>query len=265
VKYKVYVQNNKGEALMPTERFGKVRRLLKTKQAKVVKRKPFTIQLLYETSSYTQDIHLGIDSGYLHIGISAVAKNEEVFSCDVELLNGIVERNKEGATFRRTRRSRLRYRKSRFNNRKKEKGWLAPSLDNKLQSHIRLIELVKTILPITKTTVEVANFDIQKILKPVIHGKEYQEGVQKDFFNLREYILHRDDHKCQNPNCKNKSKNPILALHHIIYRSNGGSDSPNNLITLCDKCHTPTAHKTWLKTWKPKIKPMKDATFMNAV
>lgn len=42
----VYVLNKNGQPLMPTTRYGKVRRILNSKQAKVIKRCPFTIQLL---------------------------------------------------------------------------------------------------------------------------------------------------------------------------------------------------------------------------
>lgn len=261
----IFVLNQHGEPLMPTKRFGKVRRLLKNGQAKVMKRRPFTIQLLIETTHYVQSAVLGVDSGYNYIGISVVTEKEELFSAEVTLLQGQKERNQERAMYRKQKRSRLRYRKARFDNRKKEKRWLAPSVQHKLDSHIRFIENLKKILPIQRTIVEVANFNIQKILNPNIEGLAYQEGVQKDFWNLREYILHRDNHQCQNPNCRNTNPSPILCLHHIIYRSNGGTDSPNNLITLCDKCHTPTNHSGFLLDWRPKVRPLKSATFMSMV
>lgn len=262
---RVYVLNQNGQPLMPTKRLGKVRRWLNNKEAKVIRRKPFTIQFLRETTYHVQPMNLGVDSGYNHIGISVVTEKEEVFSAEVTLLQGQKERNEERAMYRRNRRSRLRYRKPRFNNRKKPEGWLAPSIQHKLDSHIRFIYRVKSFLPIQKTIVEVANFDIQRILQPNINGKEYQEGVQKDFWNLREYILYRDNHQCQNPNCNNKTSNPVLCIHHIVYRSNGGTDAPYNLITLCEKCHTPENHQGFLLTWRPKIKPLKGATFMSMV
>lgn len=261
----VYIINQEGKPLMPTKRHGKVRRLLQNGLAKVVKRKPFTIQLCYETTNHIQDISLGVDSGYTYIGASAVTETEEVFSSEVTMVNGIKERNEERSSYRGNRRGRLRYRKKRFDNRKRKEGWLAPSIQHKLDSQLRYVDTIHQILPIKRTTIEVGNFDIQKIRNTSISGKEYQEGVQKDFWNLREYILHRDGHKCQNPNCKNKSKTIILCVHHIIYRSNGGTDDPNNLITLCDKCHTPKNHEGFLKTWRPKVKPLREATFMNIV
>ena len=261
----VYVISQEGKPLDPTARHRKVRLWLKNKQAVVVRRKPFTIQLCFDTTDYTKEYTLGEDAGYQHIGVSVVSPTEEVLRMQVNLLEGMVERNQERSMYRRNRRNRLRYRKPRFNNRKKDKGWLAPSIEHKLDSHQRITELVKSILPIKRTVIEVAAFDTQKLFNPDIEGLQYQQGVQADFFNLREYILHRDGHKCQNPNCKNKDKQPILVLHHIIFRSNGGSDSPNNLITLCTKCHTPRNHKGFLKTWKPKIPSMKPSTFMSMV
>ena len=85
---------------------------------------------------------------------------------------------------------------------------------------------------------------------------------------MREYILHRDNHQCQNPNCKNKDKNKILQIHHIIFRNNGGTDTPTNLITLCSKCHTTDNHKPGklldqCQNKKPRL--FKDATFMSTV
>jgi len=254
---------------MPTNN-AKARILLKQEKAKVVTIKPFTIQLLYETNKHTQPITLGIDSGYLHIGFSAICKGKELISGEIELLKNIKERNEERAMYRRNKRNRLRYRKPKFNNRKRKEGWLAPSIKHKLDSHIRFIDKLNKILPITKTIIEIANFDIQKIKNPDIKNVEYQQGEQMGFWNLREYILHRDNHKCQNPNCKNKDENSILEIHHIKYKSNGGTDTPNNLITLCTKCHTTPNHKKgkFLYEWqsnKPKIRGFKDATFMNIV
>lgn len=266
----VYVLNKDGQPLMPTNRYAKVRILLKNKLAKVVQAKPFTIQLLYETSDFTQPLTLGVDSGFLNIGFSVISEKKELICGEVKLLQGVKDRLQEKSNYRRNRRSHLRYRKPKFNNRKRKEGWLAPSIQHKLDAHIRFIEQLRKILPITSISIEVANFDIQKIKNPNIQGKEYQNGEQKDFWNLREYILHRDNHECQNPNCKNKDENPILNVHHIIYRSEGGTDTPRNLITLCNKCHTPENHKKdgFLYRWmleNHKVKGFKDSTFMSIV
>jgi hypothetical protein len=263
----VYVISNSGKALMPTKRHGKVRILLKQGKAKVVSNKPFTIKLLYDTKEYTQPISLGIDSGYTYIGFSAVTNDKELISGEVTLLSGQSERLKERTMYRRQRRSRLRYRKPRFDNRAKPKGWLAPSMQHKLDSHISFIDKLKKLLPITNIIVEVANFDIQKIKDPTISGVGYQEGEQKAFWNLREYILHRDNHTCQNPNCSNKSNDKILEVHHIGFWKKDRTDRPGNLITLCTKCHVPSNHKkdNILYGWEPKLKSFKEATFMTTI
>jgi hypothetical protein len=261
----VYVLNKEGQPLMPTIRHRKVRLWLKAGQAKVIRRSPFTIQLLFDTTDHVQQVTLGLDAGYANIGFSAVTVKKELISGEVKLLKGMKERLKERSDCRKARRQRLRHREVRFNNRSRKVGWLAPSIQHKYDTHLKISNLVKRILPIAREIVETASFDIQKIKNPTISGKEYQEGETLDFYNLREYILHRDHHKCQNKDCKNKDEKKILVLHHIIYRTNGGSDAPSNLITLCTKCHTPKNHKGFLKTWKPEIKSFKPETFMSTV
>ena len=257
----VYVLNKDGQPLMPTSRHGKVRRLLKLNKAKIVNRCPFTIQLLYESTNHTQPISLGIDAGSKHIGLSATTNKKVLFVADILLRNDIVDLLSTRRQNRRTRRNRkTRYRKSRFNNRKRSEGWLAPSVKQKINTHITMVEKVHKILPITKIIVEVASFDIQKIKNPMISGKEYQQGEQLDFWNVREYVLFRDCHKCQC--CKGKSKDKILNVHHIESRKTGGN-APNNLITLCETCHT-GYHKGIVKlpsTIKRGMK-FKDAAFM---
>lgn len=256
----VYVINKQGQALMPTERFGKVRRLLKNSLAHVVCRIPFTIQLDYDTTDYTQPVSLGVDAGSKHIGISATTSEKELYAADVELRNDIVDKLSTRREQRRTRRSRLRYRKARFNNRvsSKRKGWLAPSVENKIQTHLTVVEKIHKFLPITNIVVETASFDIQKINNPSISGSEYQQGEQLDFFNVREYVLFRDNHTCQH--CKGKNKDKVLNVHHIESRKAGG-DSPNNLITLCETCHK-AYHRGEFELNVKRGKSFRDSAFM---
>ena len=257
----VYVLNKNGQPLIPTNRHGKVKRLLKSRKAKVVKRCPFTIQLMYESTSHIQPINLGIDAGSKHIGVSATTEDKVLFESDVELRNDIVDLLSTRRQNRITRRNRkTRYRKPRFNNRKRKDGWLAPSIQNKVDTHLTVVKKVHEILPVTKIIVEVASFDIQKIKNPTISGTEYQQGEQLDFWNVREYVLWRDGHTCQC--CKGKSKDKILNVHHIESRKTGG-DAPNNLTTLCETCHT-GYHKGTVKFPKTIHRGMsfRDATFM---
>ena len=255
----VYVINKHGKPLMPCKP-SKARKLLKQRKAEVVSLAPFTIQLLYGSSGYKQPVTLGVDAGSKTIGASASTESKELYSSETALRNGIVELLSEKRQYRRTRRNRLRYREPRFNNRKKGDGWSAPSIRHKIDSHLKVVAEIHKILPITQIIVEVAAFDIQKIKNPDIKGAEYQQGSQLDFWNVREYVLHRDGHMCQG---KKGCKNNILNVHHIESRKTGG-DAPNNLIALCVDCHA-AYHAGALELDAERGQPFKDAVFMGAM
>lgn len=256
----VYVQDINSKPLMPTKRHGKVRRLLKEKKAVVVSLCPFTIQLTYGSMVYKQQVALGVDAGTKHVGFSATTEKEELFSQETILRTDIVDLLSTRLQKRRERRSRLRYRKPRFNNRvsSKKEGWIAPSVRQKIGSHLNEIEEIHKILPITKIIIEVAQFDTQKIKNPNIKGSDYQNGEQLGFWNVREYVLFRDGHKCSH--CKGKSKDPILNVHHLESRKTGG-DSPSNLITLCETCHK-AYHKGEFELKVKRSKSLRDAAVM---
>ena len=257
----VYVLSQNGQPLMPTENHAKVRVLLKQGKAKVVKKCPFTIQLQYESTTHTQKINLGIDAGSKTIGVSATTDSKVLYESEVVLRNDIVELLSGRRALRNSRRSRkTRYRKPRFDNRKKPDGWLAPSIRQKIETHVTVVGNVMKILPVTKIIVETASFDIQKIKNPEIEGEGYQHGEQLDFWNVREYVLFRDGHTCQC--CKGKSKDNILNVHHIESRKTGGN-APNNLITLCETCHK-AYHKGIITLPKEIHRGMRfrDAAFM---
>ena len=267
----VYVLSENGQPLMPTKRYGKIRHLLKDGKAKVVNRCPFTIQLLYQTTTYTQTLELGVDAGSKTIGLSVSSEEKEYFSGEVAVRNDIVDLLSTRRQYRKSRHNRkTRYRAPRFNNRvhSKNKGWLAPSIENKCQSHVNVISKVTKILPISHITVELASFDTQK-LKADMEGlkrpesTDYQQGEQLGFWNCREYVLFRDNHECQC--CHGKSKDKNLNVHHIESRKTGGN-APNNLITLCETCHK--AYHAGKITLPKDIKrkaSYKDASFMGII
>lgn len=238
----VYVLNIDGEPLMPTERLGRVRRLLKEQKAVIVNYHPFTIKLTYKCPDQTQEVSLGVDAGSKHVGLSATTKKKVLFEAQLELRSDIVKKLATRREFRRTRRSRkTRYRKSRFLNRtkSKKKNWHAPSVKHKVWAHLWNIGRIKRILPISRITIEVAQFDTQLLKaqeqgKPIPQGTDYQKGEQLGFWNVREYVLFRDGHRCRC--CKGKSGDSVLNVHHIESRKTGGN-APNNLVTLCETCH----------------------------
>lgn len=232
----VYVLSINRKPLMPCTE-AKARHLLKEDKASVIRREPFVIQLKFECENQTQPVTLGVDAGAKHIGLSASTAKRELYSAEVILRTDITDLLSTRRELRRSRRNRkTRYRQSRFLNRVKTKkqGWLAPTIVNRINTHLKVVDNVCRILPVVKIIVETASFDTQKLKNPNISGVEYQQGEQLNFWNVREYVLFRDNHTCQH--CHGKSKDNILNVHHLESRKTGG-DAPNNLITLCETCH----------------------------
>lgn len=262
----VYVVSKEGKPLMPTKRFGWVRRALKQGKAKVIRRTPFTIQLTYDSSSYIQDITLGVDAGSKHIGVSASTSTKELFSAEVEQRSDVKKNIDFKREMRRSRRNRkLRYRKPRFLNRKREKGWIPPSSRQKVQTHLSVVNLILTLLPITKIIVEAGQFDPHKLKNPEVSGAGYQQGELYSYEeNVKAYIRDRDSYTCKV--CGSKDD---LEVHHILFKSQGGTDTPVNLATLCHICHHKLHQGLLSKKEMAKItsaaKQLRDAAWMNLV
>ncbi len=195
----VYVLNKRGEPIMPCES-AVARLLLKDKKAKVKRRTPFTIQLVEETTEFKQTIIGGMDTGSKVVGCAAVANGNVVYQSEVTLRNDVSKKMQQRAMYRRTRRGRkCRYRPARWANRAsmRANGRLAPSIRSKVESHLREKKQVESILPISHWKVETASFDIHKITNPDVVGIEYQNGKQKDYYNIKAFILNRDNYTCK--------------------------------------------------------------------
>lgn len=236
---KVYVLAMNGQPLMPTTRSGWVYRALRDGKAKVVSKCPFTIKLLYESTSFTQPLTLGVDTGSKYVGSAVINDNtsEVVYESQVELRDDIKSKMDRRRQFRKARRSKLRYRPVRFNNRKasKRKERYSPTLISKFQGHVREIKFVMSILPIRSIVLEVGEFDPQLLQDPTLayHKWNYAKGELYQQGNFKQAAKSRDGYKCQ---CCGK-KDCRLEVHHLLPRSRGGSDKLANLITLCSDCH----------------------------
>ena len=232
-----YVLNKLGRPLMPCKS-AKARRLLAAGKAKVVRRLPFTIKLFHGSSGYKQSVVGGMDTGSKNIGCAVIANSKTLYQSEVKLRTDVSKKMQQRAMYRRTRRYRkCRYRPARFANRisMRKDGRLAPSLKSKLDSHLREKKHVEAIVPISHWKVETASFDIHKITNPEVSGKGYQDGNQKSFYNVKAYVLHRDNYTCQSGRkVKHTDK---LHVHHVVFRSQGGTDTPSNLTVLCETCH----------------------------
>lgn len=267
----VYVLKQNGQPFMPTERFGKVRRLLKEGKAKVVRREPFTIKLLYEPETdVVQECYCGVDTGSRHIGVAVIGNDRVLYQSQTELRSDIKKKMDARRAFRRNRRSRkTRYRKCRFSNKRNSirEDRLPPSVKHKVQAHIDEIEFCKKILPISDLILEVSQFDTALMKNPALISEKvkhwgYQKGFNYGYSSRRSAILHRDNYTCQ---CCGK-KNCRLEVHHIKFKSNGGTDDEENLITLCKECHDGVHAGTVVLNKKPKkSKNLKHATHMSII
>lgn len=264
---RVFVINMRGEPLMPCSQ-RKARILLKQNKAKIYKYNPFTIQLCYTTGESKQDCHIGVDTGFKHTGLAVTSENKVLFKGEVELRQDVKSNLDKRRSYRRDRRNRkTRYRKSRFLNRKRTDKWLPPGLQNRINHTFRWINELSKLVPNPIIHIEVGKFDTAKMINPNIQGVDYQQGQTYGFYDERYFVFARDNYTCQ---CCGKSKGKILQTHHIIYRSNGGTNRVDNLITICTDCHTPENHKKggilykWQEEHK-KVKQYKEPPFMNTL
>ena len=265
----VYVISIDNEPLMPTKRHGKVRRLLRDKKAKVIRREPFTIKLLYRPeTNVVQDCTLGIDTGSKCIGAAVISNGKILYTSETTIRDDVKKKMSRRRSCRRNRRNRkTRYRKARFLNRRNsiKKERYNPTLRSKYESHVREIEFVKKILPISKLVLEVGQFDTHLMKDPSLANPNkkhwgYQKGTNYGFANSREHALFRDKYTCK---CCG-AKHTRLEVHHIIFRSKGGTDDLDNLITLCSDCHKKVhAGEITIKKKPKKLLNLSDATTMS--
>lgn len=274
----VLVIGMNGVGLMPTTP-RKARKLLEAKNAKVYRRTPFTIKLLYKTGCATQDISLGIDTGSQHIGASVTTGNRVQLKDEHELRSTmekrkLIEKCAEARGIRRYRKT--RYRKPKFKphckhvyldsmtkryghkthwhnvkdeygtNRKP--GWVPPSIQQKIDHHIQIINQYLESLPKNvKLNIEISRFDMQKAKNPDIKGIQYQLGRMYGYENVKAYILAKYNYKC--PICGKKfgsirDDRSVVKFrkHHKHFVSNGATDNPDEFMAICDYCHTSEAH-----------------------
>ena len=268
----VYVISQNGKSLMPCEN-AVARLLLKESKARVKQTEPFTIKLTYETTNYTQSLTLGVDTGSGTLGAAVSDERGNIlYISEVVVRNDITRKMTQRASYRRNRRNRkTRYRKSRFLNRGNfmRTDRFSPTMQSKLHSHVKEIEYVKSILPITTVVLETGQFDPHLMKNPSLANLKirrwgYQKGSNYGFENTKAKVLNRDNYTCQR--CKNKRKDSKLEVHHIVFKSQGGSDEEDNLIALCHTCHTKLHEGSVRLNLKGKAKgTLKYATQMNSI
>ncbi|WP_236700828.1 RNA-guided endonuclease IscB, partial [Agrilactobacillus composti] len=217
---------------------------------------------------YKQPVSIGVDSGQHHIGLAVTSQDKVLFQGEVSLRQDVKKLLDTRRSYRRGRRDRnTRYRPPRFLNRAKPAGWLPPSVASKVQHNITWIQRIQAVLPKAELHIEVGKFDMAKMVNPGITGLGYQQGDLYGYETAKQYVLDRDNYTCQI--CHGKTKDPKLKIHHIIYRSNGGTNQVSNLLTVCASCHTQANHQPGGKLYVLQAKQfqshrsLKGATFMN--
>ena len=259
----IYVVDANGQPVMPTSRLGMVRRWLKSGQAIWFGNSRKIIQFVRPITTYTQNLTLGVDAGF-HLGMSVVGNHREYYSSE-----SIRKSEKDKLTtrreLRRTRRNHLRYRQKRFNNRRRKPGWLAPSVQHRLDFTIKEIKRVYNFLPITNLVVEVSPFDNQKLVNPTIKPWQYTKGKMNGFKTVKDYLLARDNYR----DALDGKQYPAsqLRVHHLVQRKDGGSNQPDNLILLSDVHHNQANHVNGtlakLRNNRQKMIDYRGAYFMN--
>ena len=172
----VFVVSANGKPLMPTSPY-RARKLLKKGRAKIYQHHPFTIQVTDREDGEVQKIEYCTDVGYLHVGISVKSEKHEYLGLQADLLPDETERHNDRRKYRRTRRNRKRYRKPRSDNRKREKGWLAPSIRHKVEAQLLLLSKILAVCPATSVWMEMGKFDTQ-LLKALLRGEKPPEGAE---------------------------------------------------------------------------------------
>lgn len=283
----IYLRDTDGQPLMPSMRYGAIRRALRDNTASVIQDLPFTVQFNYLASdmrdetaqdiTITQPLILAIDPGHT-IGAAVIRQDgTPVFLAEFETrshdIPALMDSRHAARRMRRQHRREKRKRRAakagtlfkdnsrayqiqghdndnnqfkplickqikpklaRFNNRTRDDKWLTPTARHLLYSHIQFIHTICDLLPISHIVLEYAQFDLQKINNPEITGKEYQQGRMLGYANVKQFVLERDHHLCQL--CRKKTQTH-LHVHHVLWRRDGGSDTPENLTILCHECH----------------------------
>lgn len=244
------------------------RKLLKEGKAKIFKKYPFTIILNKEVKDEEenkQEYRLKIDYGSKNTGLAILNNENVVWMAQIQHRTDIKSNLDTRRTYRRRRRAKnLRYRQPRFLNRKKDNGWLPPSLKSRVDNIKVWINRLQKLIPLTAISYENVKFDTQLMQNPDIHGVEYQQGTLIGY-EVREYLLEKYSRKC----CYCGKQNVPLEIEHIIPKSRGGSNRISNLCIACRDCNERKGNMTAEEFGYPNLqkqcaKTLKDTAVVNA-
>lgn len=264
----VFVLNKNKKTLSPCHR-AKARKLLKQGKAVIHKKYPFTIRLkeLKQTEDEvepTQEYRLKIDYGSRYTGLSILSGNKVLWLAELHHKTDIKSKLDTRRGHRRFRRNKLRYRKARWQNRTRPKGWIPPSLQSRVDNIESWVNKIRRLVPLTNISYENCKFDTQLMANPEISGVEYMQGTLKGY-NVREYLLEKYDRTCIYCGIKDVP----LEIEHLIPKSRGGSNRIDNLGIACVSCNRKKDNKTpeefgYLDIHKKVKKSLRDSALINA-
>jgi 5-methylcytosine-specific restriction endonuclease McrA len=254
----------------------RAKELLKKGKAAVFRMEPFTIILKDRADGVVQKLKEKIDPGSKKTGIALVADCKRgrklVWACELEHRGEAIKKGLEQRRgVRRSRRNRkTRYRQARFDNRRREIGWLAPSLMSRVYNIQTWTRRIQKLSPITSIALETVRFDTQKMENPNIAGVEYQRGSLLGY-EVREYLLEKFERTC----IYCDKQNVPLQVEHIVCKAKGGSNRVPNLGMACQPCNEKKGTKDLKEFLKKepsrykKIKahlrkPLKDVAAVNS-
>lgn len=266
---RVFVLNTNRQPLMPCHP-ARARNLLKQGRASVFRKQPFTIILHDRDGGEAQETELRIDPGSKTTGFALAVNGKHGWKCvhglEVEHRSSQIKSGLEQRRgIRRSRRTRkIRYRKPRFDNRTRPKGWLPPSLQSRVEHSRTWAGRYQKLAPVSAIAVETVRFDTQKLINPEISGVEYQQGELLGY-EIRQYLLEKWGRSCAY--CG--TENIPLQIEHITPKSRGGSNRVSNLTLACGPCNLDKGNRTAAEYGFPEIQskakqPLRDAAAVNA-
>ena len=251
----VFVLNKNKQPLDPTTP-QKARKLLKKQKAVIHKMEPFTIrlkELKHVIVPQPREYRLKIDYGSRYTGIAILRGEEVLWLGQLHHKIMISKHIEDKAMYRRGRRNRkTRYRPARFLNRKKEKGWVPPSLQARVDNIESIVKRFQKLIPLTDISYELVKFDTQLMTNPDIKGVEYQQGALFGY-EVKEYLLQKFNHVCMYCGVDDKP----LEVEHIHPKSRGGTNRIDNLGVACTKCNK-EKNSYLLPEWSELLSTKKD-------
>lgn len=268
----IYVLNKDGTPLMPIHSFGRARRMVRSGKARIIRSKPFTLQMNMQIGNpFVDTCIMGIDPGRTNIGICVVdSRGRVLFASDVITRNKMIRKllldrkRARQASRRGERKARqrcaatcdktgktaiteywrmlpgykkpvrckvIRNTKAKFEHRKKPEGWLTPTANHLLLTHLNAVRKVMSFLPVASAVIELNRFDFARMENPGIRNWEYQKGKLAGYSSVEEAVSIQQNGKCL------LCGNPIQHYHHIVPVSQGGSETIENRVGLCHNCH----------------------------